>query len=62
MRPPAQGPDAIQGDLVHLNRILRRVQCDPKRSKPLKEKLEAHLKSVITILLNSERVEPTAKK
>ena len=56
MRPPVQGPEAVQADIIHLNRVLRRVQCDSKRSKPLKEKLEGHLKSVITLLLNGDRV------
>jgi hypothetical protein len=60
VRPPTQGPEAVQSDIIHLNRVLRRIQCDTKRSKPLKEKLEEHLKNVISILLLEDRATPSS--
>ena len=54
-RPLSQGEGFILRDIHDLNRIVRRVMADPKRSPVERAKLIAHLKGAMSILLNSER-------
>lgn len=56
-QPLKQGEDAIQQDIMHLERIIRRVLKDPKRPKPSRDRLIKHLKGAVTELHNGERAE-----
>lgn len=61
MRPPKQGPDAIAGDVLALNRALLRAQLDTKR-KPEKTRVICdHLKAAITLLLEEREGRPVRK-
>lgn len=61
MRPPKQGPEAIAGDVLALNRALLRAQLDPKRKPEKTEAICNHLKAVIGLLLEEREVRPTRK-
>lgn len=50
MRPPSQGPEAITQDIMRLTRVLRRVQCDPKRTDEQKEKITGLINEAISLL------------
>lgn len=50
MRPPSQGPEMVQQDIMRLSRVVRRVQCDVKRSPAEKEELLAVLNRAIALL------------
>lgn len=54
-RPSSQGPQAIAQDVMDLTRILRRIERDTKRPKADKDKLIAHLKGALSVLLVGER-------
>lgn len=50
MRPPSQGPEVITQDVMRLTRVLRRVQCDPKRTQPQKDKITSLINETISLL------------
>jgi hypothetical protein len=61
-QPLKQGEEAIQQDIMHLERIIRRTLKDPKRPAASRdlivdhlEKARRHLKAVVTEMHNVER-------
>lgn len=55
MRPVEHGQAVIDRDIANLNRILRRVHSDPKRSEKDRKALEIHIKGALNLLLNGKR-------
>lgn len=61
MRPPKQGPEAIAGDVLALNRALLRAQLDTKRSPEKTEELCTHLRAAMAILMERREARPVRK-
>lgn len=62
MRPPKHGPEVILRDIMHLERILRRVYDDSKRDPSEKKRLVKLLVETITLLHTSKRAKRPFKK
>lgn len=64
MRPSAQGKDAVAADIMHLFRILRRVETNTKLGEKVKTELNRHLKGAIDLLMpgGTGTVSPVSKR
>ena len=55
MRPVEYGQAVIDRDIANLERILRRVNSDPKRLERERKILQKNLKEIIHLLHNGKR-------
>lgn len=64
MRPPKQGPEAVAGDVLALNRAILRAQLDTKRKPEKRDALLKHLRAAVNLLLEERESVPvsTARK
>lgn len=61
MRPPKQGPEAVAGDILALNRALLRAQLDTKRMPAKTKALCEHLRAAIQLLMEEREARPVRK-
>ncbi len=61
MRPPKQGPEAIAGDILALNRALLRAQLDSKKETAKVKALCKHLRAAIQLLVEMREERPVRK-
>jgi hypothetical protein len=61
-QPLKQGEEAIQQDIMHLERIIRRVLKDPKRPAQSRDRILKNLRAVVTELHNGHRAEKPLRR
>ena len=61
-RPLKQGEAAISHDVDALNRVVRRVLADSKRSQKEKDEIVGHLNQALILLMTGKRTSPPPSK